>query len=79
MMFAEGKYHMDRVLLGSELTVVFAEEKLLEMRSHERIRKESSSRYPISPPYHRAIAIPTPGAPVLVIILSLQEASATLV
>ncbi|XP_057768750.1 serine/arginine-rich SC35-like splicing factor SCL33 isoform X2 [Salvia miltiorrhiza] len=59
---AEAKYHMDaRVLLGRELTVVFAEEnrkKPSEMRSRERIRR-SSSRYSRSPRYGRSYS-PSP-------------------
>uniref|UniRef100_A0A251SR31 Putative nucleotide-binding alpha-beta plait domain-containing protein n=1 Tax=Helianthus annuus TaxID=4232 RepID=A0A251SR31_HELAN len=65
---AEAKYHMDgQVLLGRELTVVFAEEnrkKPSEMRARERSRgisydrRGSSSRYSRSPgrgrSYHRS-------------------------
>ncbi|KAI3688084.1 hypothetical protein L1987_81791 [Smallanthus sonchifolius] len=65
---AEAKYHMDgQILLGRELTVVFAEEnrkKPSEMRARERSRgysydrRGSSSRYSRSPgrgrSYHRS-------------------------
>ncbi|CAD5173920.1 unnamed protein product, partial [Musa acuminata subsp. malaccensis] len=51
---ADAKYHMDRqVLLGRELTVVFAEEnrkKPLEMRARQR----RSPRHPRSPRYSRS-------------------------
>ncbi|KAK4481752.1 hypothetical protein RD792_012662 [Penstemon davidsonii] len=50
---AEAKYEMDgQILLGRELTVVFAEEnrkKPTEMRARERVRRTSSSRYSRSP------------------------------
>ncbi|KAI4345321.1 hypothetical protein L6164_012453 [Bauhinia variegata] len=61
---AEAKYHMDgQILLGRELTVVFAEEnrkKPVEMRQRERRggrlydRRRSPPRSPRSPPPHRS-------------------------
>ncbi|XP_054803709.1 serine/arginine-rich SC35-like splicing factor SCL30A isoform X2 [Prosopis cineraria] len=59
---ADAKYHMDgQILLGRELTVVFAEEnrkKPAEMRARERHRgrsyRRSPSRYSHSPRYARA-------------------------
>ncbi|KAJ8770121.1 hypothetical protein K2173_011216 [Erythroxylum novogranatense] len=61
---AEAKYHMDgRVLLGRELTVVFAEEnrkKPADMRARERVRgrardrRSSPARYSRSPHYSRS-------------------------
>ncbi|XP_011078794.1 serine/arginine-rich SC35-like splicing factor SCL33 [Sesamum indicum] len=61
---AEAKYQMDgQVLLGRELTVVFAEEnrkKPSEMRARERIRRRSSSlRYSRSPRYRHSYS-PSP-------------------
>ncbi|KAM4079368.1 hypothetical protein ACJW30_09G110700 [Castanea mollissima] len=61
---ADAKYHMDgQILLGRELTVVFAEEnrkKPVEMRARERVRgrvydrRRSPPRYSRSPRYARA-------------------------
>nr|POE73520.1 isoform 3 of serine/arginine-rich sc35-like splicing factor scl33 [Quercus suber] len=61
---ADAKYHMDgQILLGRELTVVFAEEnrkKPVEMRARERVRgrvydrRRSPPRYSRSPRYSRA-------------------------
>ncbi|XP_065022369.1 serine/arginine-rich SC35-like splicing factor SCL33 [Musa acuminata AAA Group] len=57
---ADAKYHMDRqVLLGRELTVVFAEEnrkKPLEMRARQRRGRDHrrSPRHPRSPRYSRS-------------------------
>ncbi|KAL0428652.1 UNVERIFIED_CONTAM: Serine/arginine-rich SC35-like splicing factor SCL30A [Sesamum latifolium] len=61
---AEAKYQMDgQVLLGRELTVVFAEEnrkKPSEMRARERIRRRSSSLcYSRSPRYRHSYS-PSP-------------------
>ncbi|KAK4432201.1 Serine/arginine-rich SC35-like splicing factor SCL30A [Sesamum alatum] len=61
---AEAKYQMDgQVLLGRELTVVFAEEnrkKPSEMRARERIRRRSSPlRYSRSPRYRHSYS-PSP-------------------
>ncbi|KAE8674976.1 Serine/arginine-rich SC35-like splicing factor SCL30A [Hibiscus syriacus] len=54
---AEAKYQMDgQVLLGRELTVVFAEEKRkkpTEMRYRERARRRSPPPYSHSPRYSR--------------------------
>ncbi|BFG38350.1 hypothetical protein CerSpe_246240 [Prunus speciosa] len=60
---ADAKYHMDgQILLGREVTVVFAEEnrkKPSEMRARDRVRgrsydrRRSSSRYSRSPRYAR--------------------------
>ncbi|CAN6586640.1 unnamed protein product [Malus baccata var. baccata] len=56
---ADAKYHMDgQILLGRELTVVFAEEnrkKPSEMRARDRVRR-SRSRYSRSPHYARTFS-----------------------
>ncbi|KAM1431927.1 hypothetical protein FF1_014124 [Malus domestica] len=63
---ADAKYHMDgQILLGRELTVVFAEEnrkKPSEMRARDRVRsrsydnRRSHSRYSRSPRYARTFS-----------------------
>ncbi|KAM1184678.1 hypothetical protein ACFX13_014364 [Malus domestica] len=63
---ADAKYHMDgQILLGRELTVVFAEEnrkKPSEMRARDRVRsrsydnRRSRSRYSQSPHYARTFS-----------------------
>ncbi|KAL3841172.1 hypothetical protein ACJIZ3_025763 [Penstemon smallii] len=59
---AEAKYEMDgQILLGREMTVVFAEEnrkKPTEMRARERVRRTSSSRYSRSPRHRRSYSPP---------------------
>ncbi|PIN07798.1 putative RNA-binding protein (RRM superfamily) [Handroanthus impetiginosus] len=60
---ADAKYQMDgQILLGRELTVVFAEEnrkKPSEMRARERVRRRSSVRYSPSPRYRHSYS-PSP-------------------